>query len=174
MHAAMRWLGTKLCCAVLLWSCWGAHPASSESTEMKNPLEQYQWEHRLFVLTVAEEDREAAEAAIGKHREALRERHVLVLPVGWQLAAKAGDRGDRGRAEWVRQPGAEAEKWLIREFSLRPGKTESVLVGKDGGLKKRLGRLDFPAFFEAIDRMPMRRAEMRAAGENPPDETRTD
>jgi hypothetical protein len=39
--------------------------------------------------------------------------------------------------------------------------TEVVLIGKDGGVKSRAPALDPDALFGEIDRMPMRRQEMR-------------
>ena len=41
------------------------------------------------------------------------------------------------------------------------GPGEVVLVGKDGGVKSRGPALDPAALFGEIDRMPMRRQEMR-------------
>ena len=42
---------------------------------------------------------------------------------------------------------------------------ELVLIGKDGGVKRRAGRADaLPDFLDAIDAMPMRRAERARDG----------
>ena len=39
--------------------------------------------------------------------------------------------------------------------------TNVVLIGKDGGIKKKLKHLDLQVIFDLIDRMPMRKMEMR-------------
>ena len=38
---------------------------------------------------------------------------------------------------------------------------EVFLIGLDGGVKARTGRLDFEMLYALIDAMPMRRAEQR-------------
>ena len=67
----------------------------------------------------------------------------------------------------------EKKKWRDRlGFSERadgervPRRNEFALIGKDGELKDlQSGRLSLPEFFDLIDTMPMRRAEMRLARE---------
>ena len=46
-------------------------------------------------------------------------------------------------------------------FTPLPAETAVLLVGKDGTVKSRSVDLDLEATFGLIDRMPMRRAEMR-------------
>lgn len=43
----------------------------------------------------------------------------------------------------------------------RVGQGKIILIGKDGGIKSRLDRVDLEAIFSEIDAMPMRQNEMR-------------
>lgn len=51
---------------------------------------------------------------------------------------------------------------LRREFAPVDRPLDVLLIGKDGGLKRRASRLDVVSLFTSIDRMPMRRREMQA------------
>ena len=84
-------------------------------------------------------------------RSALAERQVVVFTV---LAG-------RGEREGVAlDPAATAA--LLAGLGLRAdGPAAALLVGKDGGVKLRRGRLSIAELLAAIDRMPMRRQEMR-------------
>lgn len=46
------------------------------------------------------------------------------------------------------------EKYLLRNH-------EVILIGKDGGVKERITKLDLERLFNDIDRMPMRQNEMQ-------------
>ncbi|SMB97214.1 conserved hypothetical protein [Hymenobacter roseosalivarius DSM 11622] len=58
------------------------------------------------------------------------------------------------------------EKQYIRQtLAVEPGDFAVVLIGKDGGVKrKETNPIDPKTLFETIDTMPMRRQEMRAKG----------
>lgn len=56
---------------------------------------------------------------------------------------------------------------FFQRYDVRPDSFTLILVGKDGGEKKRAGELVPPEdLFGLIDRMPMRRAEMRQKGKD--------
>ncbi|MDC0612734.1 DUF4174 domain-containing protein [Vibrio sp.] len=44
------------------------------------------------------------------------------------------------------------------------GKDAVLLIGKDGGVKQRLNKMELKELFGEIDRMPMRQREMRQQG----------
>jgi hypothetical protein len=56
---------------------------------------------------------------------------------------------------------------FFQRYDVRPDTFTLILVGKDGGEKKRTGELvPLEDLFGLIDRMPMRRAEMRRKGKD--------
>jgi hypothetical protein len=56
-----------------------------------------------------------------------------------------------------------AEKQYVRQtLGITPGSFAVVLIGKDGGVKRKDSKpIDPKVLFETIDTMPMRRQEMR-------------
>ena len=67
-------------------------------------------------------------------------------------------------------PDASEGNGLRRRYGVAPDAFAVLLIGKDGGVKLRSARpLALRGLFEAIDAMPMRRAEMRrqVAGSQP-------
>ncbi len=57
---------------------------------------------------------------------------------------------------------------LRHQYKIDTGRLTVVLIGKDGGIKLvRQHRADLQEFFELIDRMPMRRQEMREKANTP-------
>ena len=125
--------------------------ATANPETMDNPLEPLRWENRVILYTLAEEDRKAFAEAVAEHRAGLGERHLVLIGDAAALPDKGPDGGISG---------AERE-WLREHYAMDAGVTELLLIGKDGGVKERIDRVDFPFLFAAIDRMPMRRAEMR-------------
>jgi hypothetical protein len=58
-------------------------------------------------------------------------------------------------------PGKLAETFLGRtRETYGPGESKVILIGKDGGIKSRLDRLNLKPIFTEIDAMPMRQYEM--------------
>ena len=129
-------------------------PAGQNS--MNNPLKPLRWENRVILYTLADEDRPAFAKALADHRNGLRERHLVLI--GHDFAIP-----DEVPAVPV---GADEWQWLRERYNMEAGATELVLIGKDGGVKERLREIDLPRLFAAIDRMPMRRAEMRRQRED--------
>ena len=112
------------------------------------------WQQRLvFVFATDESAAEAARSRLVDADTAIRERHIT-----W-FVVRDGDTASNH--EGVLDPGlgGELERRYRRGGALQS--TEVVLVGKDGGVKYRATALDLPAIFAEIDRMPMRRQEMR-------------
>jgi hypothetical protein len=96
----------------------------------------------------------AWEASLRRENAGLAERDVLVVHAG-PLSGKPTSR--------TLSLDATGRAMLRRRFQLEGAEPRVVLVGKDGGVKRRLAgeRLDLRALFALIDTMPMRREEMR-------------
>jgi hypothetical protein len=121
-------------------------------------LEDYVWRNRLLILAAPESsDPEVVQVRdkLEHHAEELVDRDLLVfqLFVGWQ--SLIGDQPiTPGQAERLRA-----------KLGIDTGEKVMVLVGKDGGAKRRAPLLtDLQHIFRQIDAMPMRRDEMREQG----------
>jgi len=137
-------------------------PFSSQPTRMDaDPLSTYRWTHRLLVVHFP--DTESGLAALEAFRTALearvddlRERELLIVPVG--DLPRAGD------ALWPGLALIAPERLAVRQrLGLQSGRAQLVLIGKDGREKARqsAGVFDLARVFELIDGMPMRRGEMQ-------------
>lgn len=80
-----------------------------------------------------------------------------------QARIVAADRAGAAERDLVLvQPEAEDQGRLRRRYGVAPGRFAVLLIGKDGGVKLRSDApLTARTLFDAIDAMPMRRAEMR-------------
>lgn len=125
-------------------------------------LSSYRWQHRLLVLAAPS----AEDTALARQRESLARRADAVDDrdlVVIELYARGGGRlGERALSE--------AEAAGLRErLRLATGDRALLLIGKDGGVKRRAPLdTELRGVFEQIDAMPMRRDEMRerrAAGQ---------
>jgi len=136
-------------------------PFMSQATGMEpDPLSQYRWAHRLLVIHVPDTESgrltmEAFRAAIEQDVPAVRDRDLLIVPVG-----------DLPRAGQVLQPTvdlAPSQRAVVRRrLGMQGPEPQLVLIGKDGGVKARQsGAFDLPGAFALIDTMPMRRAERK-------------
>jgi len=136
-------------------------PFMSQATRMESdPLSQYRWTHRLLVIDVPDTESgrstmAALLAAIEQDVPALRDRDLLIVPVG-----------DLPRAGQVLRPTVDLEPSqravVRRRLGLQGPESQLVLIGKDGGVKARQsGAFDLPGALALIDTMPMRRAERK-------------
>lgn len=141
-------MSMSLKCALLLAAA--AFPCFLEASSTMNPLASYRWNARLILVTLDPGDRESFEEQAGAETDGIRERHLRILPVGVGIEHPATD-----------VLAGDAQAKLVERYGLNPGTTELLLIGKDGGLKERIPRIDFAYLFDAIDQMPMRRNEMR-------------
>jgi hypothetical protein len=115
---------------------------------------EYQWSKRLlFVVAPDGTDRAVRQvnSELEKHSKALDERDMLVYRLHGHGQSQAGD-----------MPVSDAWAQKIRSgLGLQPDDRVLVLVGKDGGIKRRTGlSTNIHEIFRQIDNMPMRRAEM--------------
>jgi bifunctional DNA-binding transcriptional regulator/antitoxin component of YhaV-PrlF toxin-antitoxin module len=118
-------------------------------------LDRHRWQDRLlFLVAPNAEDAELADQLrwIERRREAVLDRDLRVF----QLFV------DQGRVDdQILTPAS------VRLLRARLGLTEQdrlvILIGKDGGVKRRAGlNTDLSEIFLQIDGMPMRQQEMRA------------
>lgn len=117
-------------------------------------VREARWEHRLLAYVVtSEEERTAVEGALAAAKEEMADRDLLLVNLG-EIELRGFDALVLDSAE----KGAWRELWELDMETSR-----FVLVGKDGGAKAfQKGGLDVALFFDLIDTMPMRRAEMRS------------
>lgn len=135
---------------------------SSQATSMDaNPLSTYRWTHRLLVVHFPDTESglaalEAFRTALEARMDGVRERDLLIVPVG--DLPHAG----QTRRLWVDLRSAERLA-VRRRLGLAERDAQLVLIGKDGGVKTRQpqGAFDLAAVFALIDGMPMRRAETK-------------
>lgn len=125
-----------------------------ESAVPGEVVREARWEHRLLAYVVTSEaEREVFENALAGAREELADRDMLLVNLG-EIEL-------RGFDALVLDA---AEKSMWRElWRMDVDSSRFVLIGKDGGAKAfQRDRLDVRQFFDLIDTMPMRRAEMRS------------
>lgn len=111
------------------------------------------WEHRLIAFVLSDEaDRASVEGMLKGYAEEIAERDLLFVNLG-DIDIKS---------DYSLAIGAQ-EKELWRSFwGLGTDESRFVLVGKDGGVKAaQRDSLRLNLFFDLIDSMPMRQAEMR-------------
>lgn len=129
--------------------------ASVSARAASNPLTVERGRSRPLVVVAPDASAPVAlalQAALSQPetRAAFDERQVVVF----SIVAGQGRREDRAI-----DPAATAA--MLAALGLRANGPGSILlVGKDGGVKLRLGQLSVPEILAAIDSMPMRRQEM--------------
>jgi len=121
-------------------------------------LSQHQWRHRLLFLIAPDNgdpDLAAQQRGIALRRDAILDRDMRVF----QLLP------DKGFVEDVELPRPAVTK-LRSHLGANPEDRLLILVGKDGGVKRRAAlNADLRGVFLQIDAMPMRRDEVRTKRE---------
>ncbi|MGF1562331.1 MAG: DUF4174 domain-containing protein [Geminicoccaceae bacterium] len=118
-------------------------------------LDGFRWHHRLFVITAdsAQADGLAhLRARLDAVCDALLDRDLRVI----EAIGSAPARLD-GEASATLAVGS-----LRKRYGADDGGLQLTLIGKDGGVKKRMRHpaIDLASLFAQIDGMPMRRQEM--------------
>ena len=150
---------TRIVTALAALACLGliAMATTNRSAHAgDDPLRALRWSMRPVIVFVGEgPERKKAErqlALLADQRDGLGERDIALLIVD----------GDSVRRDAEVLGGAAA---LRRRFGIGPQGFALVLVGKDGGEKRRETAPVRPeSLFATIDAMPMRRREMREGG----------
>ncbi len=123
-------------------------------------LDQHRWSERLLVLVTPQADDPALQEqlrTIGRRNDAMLDRELELV----QLHLETGRVRDRTLS-------SDEVKQLRSRLGLSDGDRLLILIGKDGGVKRRATLdSDLGEVFLQIDAMPMRRSEIsakRAAG----------
>lgn len=133
-----------------LWLLAAASPAAATS------LDALQWQHRVVLLFAPSADDPRLQAARGELARAaceVRERDIVVVEAvaGEPLRIDGKPAGDPGE--------------LRRRHGIPDERFAALLIGKDGGVKRRDDSApDLAGLFGQIDAMPMRRQEAAARG----------
>ena len=142
--------------AVILVFCMGVvMTVIADSVAGGVSLQEYRWQNRLLLVFAPEEDdpRLARQIAISReHGDGLAERDLLLMEVVGRKAMRIeGHAGSATDAQALRDRHDVASD----EFAV-------ILIGKDGGMKRREPRpFEAEDLFATIDAMPMRQREMR-------------
>ena len=124
-------------------------------------LGNYRWSHRPLLVFAPDEGELLQEqrAMLEQAKAGLAERDMLIVEVVGVDTGRATDpRGDAADVKLV----AEDVKALRTKFDVLLGDFAIILIGKDGGEKRRESEpMELEPIFEQIDGMPMRQDEMR-------------
>lgn len=125
--------------------------ALTAQTPKRMPLEQTlresRWKKRVLLIVAPNADYidvKTQRALLAAKQPELAERDFLVLEVLYDRLSAAD------------------QQFLTRKLGLQPPKFAAVLIGKDGGVKEKSSVPILPDdLFGTVDKMPMRRDEMR-------------
>jgi hypothetical protein len=139
----------------LRWVIGVALLAATLGSAAAYDLGQHAWRDRVLILVSPNHEDPALVAQRGwieERQDAMRDRDLFVI----ELLPDAGRAGDQRLS-----PGAATD--LRERLQLERQDRLLLLVGKDGGIKRRAPLdADLTEILLQIDDMPMRRAEMRA------------
>jgi hypothetical protein len=117
-----------------------------------NPLAAERWNTRPLIVVAADAAAVPPSFTEQKNRAAFAERQVVVFTIIGGVGQRDGKSLDQA-----------ATAAMLATLGLRPdGPTTMVLIGKDGGVKLRQPHLSVEQILATIDRMPMRRAEVKS------------
>ena len=136
----MNYLATIL----LLFFSLSVH---STEPEKLSDLGLLQWKNRIILVNNLH-NQDALLALFDNNKSEINERDII-----WFVL--------EGDVAHTNYQGALSDAFIVntRElYQLKPGKI--MLIGKDGGVKFLLDRMDLQAIFTQIDAMPMRQNEM--------------
>lgn len=114
---------------------------------LEQTLRQYRWQKRVLLLaapTAEQTDFKTQRALLDPEKAEMAARDFVILDVFYD------------------QLSAADQQFLTRKTGVSPPNFAAVLIGKDGGVKAQSRRPILPAaLFGTVDKMPMRREEMR-------------
>ncbi len=122
---------------------------------MAQSLTQHEWENRVVLLFVADFQDEELKQQLSffqKDKKGLEDRKLVVYQISPTAVKKDGVflKNNSNIKNWFKEFGIENQEFTF------------ILIGLDGGEKMRNSRpISVKNLFSKIDRMPMRRAEIR-------------
>ena len=120
---------------------------SAPSAGLAQALQASRWQHRMLLIgapTASQADFQRQKALLAADEKGLAERDFKVIEVVYDQLSAAD------RQCWTQQLGQPLSSFRV------------VLVGKDSGVKRTETQpLAAAEFFHTVDKMPMRRQEMR-------------
>jgi hypothetical protein len=132
---------TKLVLLLLSSSAFGHQPA------VLSDLAALQWNYRIVVVNEVQSKQHIL-ALFESNNSKIKERDMV-----WFVLT-----GSKAETNYQ---GSLSEDFIAKtrdRYQIKPGKI--MLIGKDGGVKFLLDRMDLEAIFSEIDAMPMRQNEM--------------
>ena len=136
LPAPLLLLGLLLCTA-----------QTSKPMPLAQTLREYRWKKRVLLLAASsaeQVDFKTQKALLNAEKAGMAARDFVVLEV------------------FYNQLSAADQQFLMKKTGVSPPQFAAVLIGKDGGVKEQSHRPISPAdLFGTVDKMPMRRAEMR-------------
>ncbi len=139
--------------SAMLWACMMTINVNAQAPEGKLAgLEALRWQYRVILVLAHEPHMSNALANLAELEAEIEERDIAWFVLG----------GDTLHTNYAGTLDKKLRETLMDSyFTPVPAETAVLLVGKDGTVKSRSTDLDLEATFGLIDRMPMRREEMR-------------
>jgi len=138
--------------AILLASIMTLNNDAQASEEKLADLQDLRWQNRVILIFAREPYMSNALSNLEELKAEIEERDIAWFVLGDNTLHTNydGNLDDKLR-----------EALMDSYFTPMPAETAVRLIGKDGTVKSRSTDLDLEATFGLIDRMPMRREEMR-------------
>lgn len=130
----------------ILLLCFSLSAHSTEPAALSE-LRLLQWKNRIILVNNLQ-NQQAVLALFEQNKKEINERDII-----WFVFS-----GDGAHTNYQ---GALPEDFIAKtRASYQIGQRKIMLIGKDGGVKFLLDRMDLEAIFTEIDAMPMRQNEM--------------
>ena len=144
--------------AILLACMMTVNVNAQASEEKPAGLQDLRWKYRVILIFAREPYISNALSNLDEFKTEIEERDIAWFVLGDNALHTNYD----GKLEDQLR-----EELMESYFTPMPAETAVRLIGKDGAVKSRSIDLDLEATFGLIDRMPMRRAEMRRKSDDP-------
>jgi len=140
-------MAAAICCTSLLWAMlWSAAATAQE-------IDHALWEERLLILIAPSSD----DPLVLQQKQALRDRRDAVEERRLRIIELYADRDDTNGQD---RP-STSQHAIRQRLGATPDSRELILVGLDGGMKRRAPlATPLSELFRQIDGMPMRRQEI--------------
>jgi len=138
--------------AILLACMMTVNVKAQASEEKLADLENLRWKYRVILIFAREPYMSNALNNLAELKAEIEERDIAWFVLGDNTLHTNYDGNLEDKLR---------EELMDSYFTPVPAETAVRLIGKDGSLKSRSSDLDLEATFGLIDRMPMRREEMR-------------